>query len=99
MPIDKETIRDAMKEVQQQLLECYESALPTLARKDFGIKAEMTLTGDPDVGTLIDAKQLFDDQGQPLDAKLDDCLRSTFQSLELPPLAEGDEIKVAYPFV
>jgi hypothetical protein len=96
--ISKESIRDAMREVVEQLAGCYEAALPKLDRKDFGIKAEMTLTGDPDVGTLIDAKQLFDDRGKPLPPELDDCLRNTFQTLELPPLTEGDQVTVIYPF-
>ena len=35
----------------------------------------------------------------PLPAGFDDCLRSTLQTLELPPLAEGNEVKVTYPFM
>jgi hypothetical protein len=42
---------------------------------------------------------LHDSAGQPLPSTLDDCLRSTFQMLELPPLSEGDHIDVTYPFI
>jgi len=62
------------------------------------VVASLTLTGDPDIGTLIDADQLFDQHGQPLPAALDACLRARFQTLELPALAEGDKITVRYPF-
>jgi len=58
----------------------------------------MTLTGVPDIGTVIDADQIADESGKPLDPKLDDCLRSTLQSLGLPPLTEGDKISVKYSF-
>lgn len=95
----KVEIRSAMRDVIPLLTECYEAALPQLADDKTKIVAELTLTGDPDVGTLIDAKQLADDTGKPLPATFDDCLRSTFQSLALPPLAEGDTFEVHYPFV
>ena len=96
--INKVTIRDAMREAIPYVQDCYERALPTLATPDLRIKAHLVLRGDPDVGTIVDAPHpLVDEHGQPLPASLDDCFRSTFQLLELPPLAEGDEIEVHYP--
>jgi hypothetical protein len=92
-------IRSAMRDVIPILTECYETALPTLTSPRLEITAELTLTGDPDIGTLIDAKQIADKTGQPLPAGFDDCLRSTFQTLALPPLQEGDQIEVRYPFL
>jgi hypothetical protein len=88
-----------MREAIPDLAGCYTQALPTLASPDLRITAQLTLTGDPDVGTLIDAKQLFDHEGKALPPTLDDCLRARFQELELPPLAEGDQVEVHYPFV
>lgn len=98
-PISKTAIRDAMREVIPHLIECYEAAVPSLPSSHVELVAELTLTGDPDVGTLIDAKELADKQGQKLPAAFDDCLRTTFQSLALPPLKEGDIVSVRYPFV
>lgn len=92
-------IRSAMREVIPLLADCYQAEMDQIAEPRTKIVAELTLTGDPDVGTLVDAKQLFDDAGKPLSTKFDDCLRSTFQSLALPPLAEGDQIEVHYPFL
>jgi hypothetical protein len=97
-PITKTEIRAAMREVIPIIKECYEAAIPTLPSPDITVTAKMTLSGDPDVGTLIDAGEILDDQGKPLPAKFDDCLRSTFQTLALPPLAEGDKLEVHYPF-
>ena len=95
----KVEIRTAMREVIPIISQCYEAAIPTLASPNIKIVSELTLTGDPDIGTLIDAKQIADEAGQPLPATFDDCLRTTFQSLALPPLAEGDVVEVRYPFV
>jgi len=97
-PISKTEIRAAMREVIPIISECYEAALPTLPSPDIDITAQMTLTGDPDVGTIIDTDQVRFKDGTPLPAKFDDCLRTTFMSLALPPLAEGDKIEVQYPF-
>lgn len=58
----------------------------------------MTLTGDPDVGTLIDAGELRDQNGKPLDPELDNCLRTTLGSLELPPLPSANPVHIQYSF-
>jgi RNA polymerase sigma factor (sigma-70 family) len=96
--MDKDVIRGAMHEVLPFLADCYgEARATTLSADHLEIKAHFTLTGDPDIGTVIDAKQLFDDSKQALPTKLDDCIRSTLQTLELPPLGDGDTIEVDYP--
>lgn len=97
--LSKVEIRSAMKEVIPYLRDCYVQALPTLSDSHVKLTAKLKLTGDPDVGTLIDAGALSDDAGKPLPAAFDDCLRSTFMLMALPPLAEGNEIDVHYPFV
>jgi hypothetical protein len=48
--------------------------------------AQVTLHGAADVGTLVDASEIHDDKGAPIDKDIADCLASTLQSLELPPL-------------
>ena len=48
---------------------------------------------------MIDASQLYDENKDPLPTKLDDCIRGTLQTLELPPLGDGDTIEVDYPLV
>jgi hypothetical protein len=48
--------------------------------------ALVTLHGAADVGTLVDASEIHDDKGAPIDKEVADCLASTLQSLQLPPL-------------
>jgi len=91
----KTTMLAAMKEAIPFLAECYDKHGPKGQRT---AAAFMTLTGDPDIGTVIDADQIADENGKPLDPKLDDCLRTTLQSLALPPLTEGDQVRVQYSF-
>ena len=80
------------------LTDCYANAGSAVGG-DITVRAHLVLTGDPDIGTLIDAGQLTDPQGGTFDKGFDDCIRSTLQSIELPPLAEGDAVNVTYPFV
>jgi hypothetical protein len=91
------TIRDAMHELIPMITDCYDKAGSGLP-DDITVRADLDLTGDPDIGTLVDANKTTDDHDAPLPAGFDDCLRSTLQTIELPPLAEGDHVKVTYPF-
>jgi hypothetical protein len=96
--MDKDVLRGAMKEVLPFLADCYGDARATTLSVDhLEIRAHFTLTGDPDIGTVIDADQLFDGDNHALPSKLDDCIRGTLQTLMLPPLGEGDTIVVDYP--
>jgi hypothetical protein len=98
--MDKEVIRGAMHEVLPFLGDCYgEARASTLAADHLSIHAKLKFTGDRDVGTIIDAQQLVDDDGHALPTKLDDCLRGTFQTLELPPLGDGETMDVNYPLL
>ncbi len=98
--MDRDVIRGAMHEVLPFLADCYSAArAKTLSVDHLEIRAHFTLTGDPDIGTVIDANQIFDADKHALPTALDDCLRGTLQTLELPPLADGDTVEVDYPLV
>ncbi len=89
-------VREALPQAIPFLADCYKQHKP--ANPKLTTSAQMTLTGDPDIGTVIDADQIFDEHHQPLAKELDDCLRATMQTLELPPLEEGDTVRVEYSF-
>jgi hypothetical protein len=95
----KTTIRAAMREVIPMLTDCYEKAIPSLATDETKVVAKLTLTGDPDIGTMIDAHEVRDGDGKPLPAAFDDCLRDTMQNIALPPLEGDGKLEVHYPFV
>jgi hypothetical protein len=88
-------LKAALAEAIPFLAECYKTAPITQRRP----AVQMTLTGDPDVGTLIDAEELRDQDGSPLDPELDACLRTTLGSLELPPLDMAAPLRLKYSFI
>ena len=94
----KTSIRDAMHEVIPMIADCYDKAGSSVPA-ELTVRAHLKLTGDPDIGTLVDAPSATDNHEAPLPAGFDDCLRSTLQTIELPPLTEGNEVSVTYPFV
>jgi hypothetical protein len=94
----KTPIHDALLETAPFLRECYKKAgRPDGAR--IQVQGKLVLTGDSDIGTLVDADRLTDEHDQPLPAALDDCLRGAMQTIELPPLREGDTVHVTYKLV
>jgi hypothetical protein len=94
----KSTFKGAMKEVVPYLAECFDKHAADLP-DTLDVKAKLSLHGDPDVGTLIDTDGLTDGKDGPLHAGFDLCVRDALASLALPPLAEGEEVQVNYPFV
>jgi hypothetical protein len=85
---------DALEQVKGYVAECAMQSDARIA----GFKAALSLTGDPDIGTLIDASGLDGIDDRPLPAQFDDCVRGIMQTLELPAMAVGDEFKVDYEF-
>jgi hypothetical protein len=48
-------LHDAMPAVMPHLRDCYERARPDLARPDVTAEIDLTLEGDPDIGTMLEA--------------------------------------------
>lgn len=88
-------LKVALAEAIPFLAECYKTA-PVKQRRPAVL---LTLTGAPDVGTLISADELTDPDGKPLDADLAGCLRTTLASLELPALDATGDLHLKYSFV
>jgi len=86
-------LRDALSEAIPLLADCYTPE----PRAQQTATVRMTLVGDQH-GTLIDADELVDDTGAALAPALDDCLRATLRGMQLPPLAEGSDLKIQYSF-
>src|SRR4051812_1065817 len=87
-------LKQALGEAIPFLAECYKtgSSVPRTAA------VKLTLTADPEIGTLVGADQLLDEAGKPLDAELDSCLRTTLGSLQLPPLDATRDLHMMYSF-
>ena len=61
--------------------------------------AQLALTTDPELGTVIDTSEITDENGEPLPPQVDTCMRDTIDSLALPPLADKrGKVLVQYSF-
>ncbi len=89
-------LRDALDESVSLLAECYPRQPGGAAIRN--ATALMTMTSDPELGTVIDTGAIQDADGRPLDPKLDECMRDTIDSLALPPLGEGGKLELQYTF-
>ena len=98
-----DTIR--LEQVGPTVQASLQEAIPILAAcygdKPAGATATvvMTMISDPDLGTVIDTDAMRDRSGAPLGSELDDCLRTTIESLALPPLEVGGRLPLQYSFV
>lgn len=89
-------LKDGLEASIHLLAECYPQQPGTDAMRD--ATARMTMTSDPDLGTVIDTEGIQDAAGAPIAARLDECLRDTIDSLALPPLGKGGKLKLQYTF-
>ena len=88
-------VRPALDQVTGFLDECAKRS-PGIG----GFKAKLALTGDPDVGTLIDidgSAMKGSDDG-PLPPAFSQCVQDVLAELELPPMAVGDHYKLDFNF-
>ncbi len=92
------TMRAAMTEVIPYIADCYNLHADSVP-DELNVVAKLTLLGDPDIGTLINTEGLTDDNEAALPSDFDLCMRDSLAGLQLPALAEGEEIKVTYPFM
>jgi hypothetical protein len=88
--------RDVIPGVMPQLQACYERSLPELGYPRVELEVDLTLTADPDVGTLVDADVVLDPVRR-LPGALVDCLRAELQAIELSGLSDGERIAARYP--
>jgi hypothetical protein len=95
-----------LEQVGKPLQDGLTAAIPLLA-KCYGVEgaaraktaaAQLTMISDPALGTVIDTDAVTDADGSPLSKQLDDCLRDTIESLELPPLGQTGKVKLEYTF-
>jgi hypothetical protein len=89
-----EQMQGALAQVKGFVADCVKQSATHIS----GFKANLALTGDPDIGTLIDASRLTTADGSPVPAAFDACVRDVMQTLELPPMALGDSFAVNYEF-
>jgi hypothetical protein len=90
-------LQDALTQAIPIVAECFKSQPGGEALRE--AMARMTMTSDPELGTVIDTEGITDASGAPVAAKIDECLRDTIESLALPPLgSQAGKVKLQYTF-
>ncbi len=98
--MDKDYIRDRVREVLPLLKECYTMALDETPELAGTLVVSFTIDGDPDVGGLIDNVGFDEDAGtMPVNAGMRECMRETMMSIEIDPPTSGGSVEVHYPFM
>lgn len=87
------TVRESLEQAIPILAECFRDKQPKRTAVVL-----MTMYSNPSVGMVIDTEEMTDEDGQPLPAELDDCLRTTIDSLGLPPLDVGGHLPLQYSY-
>ena len=95
--MSRDDVRAGIREVVPMLAQCFDEAAPRLP-PSIRVVAHLKVTGEPDVGSLIDEARLSSDDGGLADPTFTECVHETLMSVELPALPDGGVIEIAYPF-
>jgi hypothetical protein len=87
--LNAESVKDGIMEILPLFEECYTAAVERGSVKTMNVTFDMTITGEPDVGTLVDHAEIGGDAAVLADTELTTCLHETMMSVELPPTTKG----------
>jgi hypothetical protein len=100
--LDKDYIRERIREVVPLVKECYHQALkrgPTDAGSNDGVlKVSFSIIGDPELGGVIEDSQVTEDSSLAANASLAECVQESMYALQLKAPKGGGRVKVTYPF-
>jgi hypothetical protein len=100
--LDKDYIRERMREIVPLVKECYQQALkrgPTDAGASDGVlKVSFSIIGDPELGGVIEDSQVLEDTPLAANAGLAECVQESMYALQLKSPKGGGRVKVTYPF-
>ena len=95
--LSKEYIRETIHEAIPMIKECYDLALEENPKLSGRLDVHFTISGEPDVGGLVDESDVVAEEGLAFNETLEDCVRETVYTLEFPPPEGGGVVKVRYP--
>lgn len=96
--LDKEYIRQQIKEIIPLVKECYDNALAQGQKGQGKITMNFSIIADPVLGGLIEESQVrgTDPSFSP---DMLECMRETMYALQFEAPRNGGRVKVTYPFV
>jgi hypothetical protein len=98
VPVDKEYIRSAVRELIPLLSECYQEGLARDPALQGNVVVDFTIEGEPGVGAVIGESKIVDAKTDLKDPLVQECIAETMHALQISPPANGGTIRVTYPF-
>ena len=95
--LDAEYIRAAIQELKPLLAECYELAREEQTDLEGRLVVQFEIVGEPDVGGIVETSAI-DEASDLRHPVLDECVRETMYTAELPAPEGGGRVTVRYPF-
>jgi hypothetical protein len=98
--LPKETIRDAVGAVIEDVKHCYQDQLETTPDLAGKLVVNFTIKAENGAGGVVDQVEINDESDETMrtSLKLSECIVDTIYTLELPEPEEGGVVKVSYPF-
>ena len=96
--LDPTYIRDAMRDMNPLLSECYELAREDEPALQGRLVLNYVIGGEPEVGGVVE-EVLIDEASELRHPLLDECVRETIYTLELPAPDAGGQVRVSYPLI
>jgi RNA polymerase sigma-70 factor (ECF subfamily) len=97
--LDKDYIRERVKELVPLVKECYENALRTDSTLSGKLVVTFSIVGDPTVGGLVGDSAIDDQKSTIANKAMRECVRETMYAAKFQAPKESGEVRVEYPFV
>lgn len=92
-PLEKDSVRRAVREHINDIRRCYDEGLAIEPRLGGRVTVDFTILGDGKVGTAAISESSLDD------ADVDACIEAALRRWRFPRPAGGGQVTVTYPFV
>lgn len=97
--LDKDYVRQQVREVIPLVQECYVSALEKAPQLRGRIVLRFTISGEPELGGLVESAEV-QEAGEGLkDPALQECMRESMYALRFKAPQGGGQVVVSYPFL
>jgi len=99
-PLSSEEIRASVREVMPLVQECYVHALELDPALRGRLEARLVVDSEPDVGMIVTVADTIDamEGTGAASSEFRDCFAATLESVAFPPLPEGGQLEITYPF-
>jgi hypothetical protein len=97
--LDKDYVRDQIREILPLLAECYNHALERDPKLGGRMMVDFSIVGDPSVGGLVGDSKIDGDKSDIGDADMRECVQETMYAAKFKPPGENGTVRVSYPFV